>query len=76
MNNTQNNFFYFKNNYTDIPDTIDDDAIISYNNNLYQNIFLYIHSVYLCCIIISVIFYDLLICCYFQKKVKKKQEKK
>ena len=74
-NNTLDNFFYFNNNYTDIPDKIDDDDdIISYNNNLYQKIFLYIHLVYFGCILISVSFYILLKCCYFQINCKEKTE--
>jgi hypothetical protein len=73
-NFTQNNLYYFNNNATDIPDIVDEDTITSYNINLYQNIFLYIHLVYLGCIFISIVFYVLLKCCYFQKKSKEKIE--
>jgi len=41
-NFTQNNFYYFNNNATDIPDIVDEDTITSYNNNIYTKIYFYI----------------------------------
>jgi len=69
FNNTENNLYYLNilnANFTDIPN-IDDDKIYSHNYNLHQNIFLYIHLIYVGCILISIIYYLLLKCCFFTK---------
>ena len=69
FNNTENDLYYLNllnTNFTDIPN-IDDDKIYSHNYNLHQNIFLYIHLIYVGCILISIIYYLLLKCCFFTK---------